>query len=299
MSLRSVARTSIENAAVRSGVTTVARALVRRRIAILAWHNVVAPDETGFGDSSLHLPLDAFLRQVELVARTHDVLPLDEALEATPGSRPRAVLTFDDAYRGAVTLALPELKRRGIPATVFVAPALLGAASTWWDDLGAAGALSVSVRDQALSVHAGRADPVRAAFLGMLARRPLPSSFGIATTDELRTYAGDGITLGSHSWGHEHLPSLAEPELRDNLQRTLAWLRDFGLPYSRWLSLPYGAGSGLVCRLALEAGHAGVLRVSGGLLRPTVSRTSGVPRINVPAGLSTHGLELRLTGLVR
>jgi peptidoglycan/xylan/chitin deacetylase (PgdA/CDA1 family) len=251
------------------------------------------------GDSSLHLPLPAFIRQVEHIARTHDVVTLDDALASSPGSRthrrPRAVLTFDDAYRGAVTLALPELERRGLPATVFVAPALLGTTSTWWDDLGAAGILTDSVRNESLHQHAGRADDVRRAFLTGVPRL-LPSSFGIATEQELRAGTGAGITIGSHSWAHEHLPSLAEDELTQNLRRTLQWLEASGMDCTRWLSLPYGATSDQVERSAIEVGHTGVLLVSGGRMP---ARTSGprVPRINIPAGMSTRGLELRLSGL--
>src|SRR5690606_40922240 len=85
----------------------------------------VPPEDAGQGDTSLHLPLPRFIQQIERVARTHEIVDLETTLSG-PGHRPRAVLTFDDAYRGAVTLALPELRKRGLPATVFVAPALLG-----------------------------------------------------------------------------------------------------------------------------------------------------------------------------
>lgn len=299
MQLRSILRTSMESAATMSGITTLARRLTPHRTAILAWHNVVHPEEAGLGDSSLHLPLPAFIRQVEHIARTHDVVPLDEALENNGSSRrrPRAVLTFDDAYRGAVTLALPELRKRGLPATVFTAPALLGKPSTWWDDLAAAGILTDEIRTTALQQHAGRAHEVRAAFLTSIPRL-LPGSYGIATENELRTHTTDGITLGSHSWAHEHLPSLEREELTENLQRTLQWLEASNLPHTKTLSLPYGATSKQVEETAVEAGHPAILLVSGGRAKHDhpASRT---PRINIPAGMTVRGLELRLSGLKR
>lgn len=292
-------RTSVEGVAVRSGLTALARTLTPGRTAILAWHNVVDPADAGFGDNSLHLSLPAFISQIEHIARTHDVVPLDEALQnGARGRRPRAVLTFDDAYRGAVTLALPELKRRGLPATVFVAPALLGATSTWWDDLAAAGLLSDEIRNHALHEHAGRAEHVRTAFL-TYAPRLLPSSFGIATEQELRAQTRDGITLGSHSWAHEHLPSLDREELQQNLQRTLQWLENSGLPHTKYLSLPYGATSAEVEEVAMAAGHPAVLLVSGGRARPVTDGPANLPRINIPAGMSVRGLDLRLSGLKR
>lgn len=297
MDLRSVLRTSMEGAATTSGITALARRLTPHRTAILAWHNVVHPDDAALGDTSLHLPLPAFIRQVEHIARTHDVVPLDEALESN-GSRPRrprAVLTFDDAYRGAVTLALPELRKRGLPATVFTAPALLGKPSTWWDDLAAAGILSHEIRATALQKHAGRAHEVRAAFLTSIPRL-LPSAYGIATEHELRAHIRDGITLGSHSWAHEHLPSLERDELTQNLQQTLQWLESSGLPHTKLLSLPYGATSTTVEAVALQTGHPAVLLVSGGRAA-TTTPTTRIPRINIPAAMTTRGLELRLSGL--
>lgn len=287
----------MEGAATMSGITALARRLTPDRTAILAWHNVVHPEEAGLGDSSLHLPLPEFIRQVENIARTHEIVPLDEALQSNGKKqrRPNAVLTFDDAYRGAVTLALPELRKRGLPATVFTAPALLGKPSTWWDDLAAAGILSDEVRTTALHRHAGRAHEVRSAFLTEMPRL-LPSAYGIATENELRSHTRDGITIGSHSWAHEHLPSLEREELKQNLQQTLQWLEKSGMPHTRNLSLPYGATSGQVEEVAREAGHPAVLLVSGGR---THKHQNGarIPRINIPAGMSVRGLDLRLSGL--
>ncbi|HSH46168.1 MAG TPA: hypothetical protein VK966_09945, partial [Longimicrobiales bacterium] len=105
-----------------SGLTALARRGARDSVAVLAYHNVVEPEFAGRGDASLHLPLDRFVAQVEWIAATHDVVPLDSVAFPRNGQargRPRAVITFDDAYRGAVRYALPELERRGLPATVF------------------------------------------------------------------------------------------------------------------------------------------------------------------------------------
>src|SRR5256886_8072315 len=59
----------------------------------------------------------------------HDALPISPSRER----RPRVAITFDDGYRGAVTLAVEELAQRGVPATLFVAPAFVGRGTFWWD----------------------------------------------------------------------------------------------------------------------------------------------------------------------
>ena len=278
-----------------SGATAIARRMNAGAVAVLAYHNVVPPDLVGRGDASLHIDLPTFLAQVERLARTHDIVHLDSVARTRPGGRPRAVLTFDDAYRGAVTFAFPELRRRGIPATVFVSPGLLGEASTWWDELGERGELSSPRRTRALTRHHGVAAAVRAEFGDEPVQ--LPASYGIATLEELEEQCGADIAVGSHSWGHEHLPTLPGPAMKLSLERAHAWVRSFNGRPSAWLALPYGAGDPRVSTTALSLGHEGVLRVAGGLWRPH-HPAGHVPRLNVPAGLSASGLELRTSGLL-
>lgn len=291
--LRTAARSIVEGVVTRTGLTALSRRRSSDAVAILSYHNVVPAADAGRGDVSLHLPLPRFIEQVERLIRTHDVVDLHTALTTT-GTRPRAVITFDDAYRGAITIALPELRRRGLPATVFVAPALLGAPSTWWDEMGAAGLLTDAQRDVALTRFAGESDAIRS-FFGVGSRVCLPETYAISTVDELAPAIRDGMTLGSHSWAHEHLPSLPDLRLRDSLIRSRQWLLESELPFGDWLALPYGAGSEKVAAVAREIGHSAVLLVRGGL-RSRSHDPAAVPRINVPAGLSPSGLELRTSG---
>jgi len=278
------------------GVTYLGRRATLDRIAVLAYHNVVPPGEAGRGDASLHLPLPLFIRQIDRLARTHDIVDLDTATSQPSGRRPRAVITFDDAYRGAVTLAIPELIRRGLPAVVFVAPALLGNPVTWWDALGEAGVLS-NTRDTVLGELAGRHDAILQRVFENRSLPDLPASYGIATHDEVLHHCQGPIRVGSHTLAHEYLPALSNSELRQTLEHASRWVAAYQGPRSSWLALPYGAGSAdETGRVALNMGHAGVLRIEGGLWRPDAD-IAAVPRINVPAGLSWRGVELRTSGV--
>lgn len=290
-------RRTAELALTGSGFAALLRRRSRGSTSVLAYHNVVPSREAGHADSSLHLPLPRFIAQIERLARTHDIVDLEDATGASDGTRPRAVITFDDAYRGAVTLALPELIRRRIPATVFVSPALLGVDATWWDALSAAGLLTGERRRAAMEELAGRREPIVRRWLSAAPEPRLPPSYGIASEEELRLHCGAGVTLGSHAWEHEYLPALGGEELEDSLRRTLEWLARFEGRTCSWLALPYGAGSAELGRTALDLGHEGVLRVAGGAWKPTRSGTAWVPRINVPAGMSLRGFELRTSGL--
>lgn len=275
-----------------------ARRLMDDCIAVLAYHNVVLPEDAGHGDASLHLPLPAFLDQIERLQRSHDVIPLSNAVHGARGPRPRAVITFDDAYRGAVTLALPELARRGLPATVFVAPALLGAPCTWWDALGETRQLSEHTRTRCLHALAGRTDAVLTEFFPRADVPPLPENYRIASEGELREFRTEHISVGSHTWAHEYFPALTAAERTQSVERVRAWLAAWDGPICTWLALPYGGGSAEIAQEIVRAGHAGTLRIEGGLWRAASSRT-WVPRINIPAGISSRGLELRTSGLLK
>lgn len=294
--IRRAVRDTMEAAGSLTGLASLARRHNRDSIAVLAWHNVVPASAAARGDASLHLSLDQFIRQIERLERTHEIIDIEDATAPYSGGRPRAVITFDDAYHGAVTLALPELIRRGLPAVVFVSPALLGSPSTWWDEMAEAGVLTDSIREHALTGLAGRADPIREHFVVNRSAHHLSDTHRIATRDELYEHCAERIRIGSHAWHHEYLPALDANELTENLSRTMTWLDAWQGPVSRWLALPYGGGSPNVSRIAMEAGHCGVLRIEGGLWRPG-SDVAHVPRINVPAGLSLRGMDLRTSGL--
>lgn len=294
--MRRALRTLTEALATRSGLTAAARRLRHDTVAVVAYHNVVPEDQAGRGDTSLHLPLQRFLRQVDQLSRTHEVVDIRTVARDGPRDRPTAVITFDDAYHGAVNLALPELAQRGLPAVIFVSPGLLGTQSTWWDELGEAGALTPEIRAVALHELRGLESAVRESYLDDLEPQLLPETYRIATLDELLAQVGDGISVGSHAWHHEYLPGLDRNTLARSLTRSLEWVRDLGDAACPWLALPYGAGSPALGRFASNLGYNGVLRIAGGLWDPGKADPL-VPRINVPAGLTVEGLELRTSGL--
>ena len=92
-----------ERALVRSGVERFARRTRRGRTLVLAYHNVLPNGEAVSGDKDLHLPQKEFSLQLDALAETHDVVPIDSIGRASPlSARPRVVITFDDAYMGAL-----------------------------------------------------------------------------------------------------------------------------------------------------------------------------------------------------
>jgi peptidoglycan/xylan/chitin deacetylase (PgdA/CDA1 family) len=303
VSVRSLAKPAAERLILLSGVPALWRLRRRSDVLVLAYHNIVPDDAEPCGDASLHLKRSRFAAQLELLCRTHTVVPLHDALSSDrrPRGQPWAAITFDDAYRGALTLGAAELARRGLPATVFVAPRFIGGAAFWWDRilLPADPRARARFRQRALTECAGRENAVRklAAQCG-LAEQEVPAYARCASESEIRqAVTTAGVALGSHSWSHPNLAALTAAEVTEELARPLAWLRarfDCVVPL---LAYPYGQLSDAVAEATAHAGYSGALLIGGGWLRRGRTDAMRLPRVDVPAGLSTAGFTLRASGL--
>ena len=277
------------------------RRYARHRTLILGYHNVVLGAGSPRGDRSLHLAVDVFAQQLDLLAETCEVVPLTKIIEPNLTRRPRLAITFDDAYRGAVTIGTAELRKRGLPATIFVAPAFVGGQAFWWDELTPPGAESPVIdRSMALGALQGKDQAVREwARQRSLGPFPAGEDQQVATEDELRVATHTGlVTLGSHSWSHPNLATLPEPELAEELTRPLDWLRSRFEAVVPWLSYPYGCSSPLVEHVARAKGYVAGLRIEGGWVRHPERRPYEIPRLNVPAGISGPGFSLRTAAFV-
>lgn len=157
---------------------------------VLCYHLV----EAGTG-SPVDLPEELFRRQMEEMAATAEVVPLEEAVgdlrRPGPASRrsirqsirPRVALTFDDAYRNFHERAFPVLAELGLPATLFVPVGFVE----------------------------GECPP------------PLASSAALpaASWGELAEMTASGlVTVGSHTWSHPDLTALPAVAVDDELRRS-------------------------------------------------------------------------------
>lgn len=105
----------------------------RARLLILIYHRILSkPDPL-----MPNVPDAAtFDWQMALLAQAFRPCRLDEAIEGLrSGMLPaRSVcVTFDDGYADNFTVALPILRRHGVPATIFVAPGFLDGGRMWND----------------------------------------------------------------------------------------------------------------------------------------------------------------------
>lgn len=299
--LRRILRNASEWVLLRSGAAKRGRRRHRDDVVILAYHNVVPDDGRPMGDRSLHLPLRSFRDQLDHLETHHEVVPL-EALDRPGGARSRVAITFDDAYAGALELAIPELVDRGMPASVFVCPGLLGEPGFWWDRLAPeteGATLDREIRATALDDLQGR----QHAILERFESEP-EDAWWMRPGDEEAVVAAagrPGITIGCHTWAHPNLTALSRDDVASELERTVRWIGertgDHGIPHH--LSFPYGLYDDATVEVAGDLGFEALYRIEGGVAgRP--DRTPWVaPRLNVPSGVSRGGFELRTSGAKR
>lgn len=285
-----------------SALAPVARLALRGRSLILAYHNVVPDDGRIPGDATLHLRRSDFRSQLAELRRSWCVVPLSEILTEPADPRPRIAVTFDDAYRGALELGLPELERYEIPATVFVAPGCLGAPAFWWDELADedGGGLAEDTRTHALEALQGDGARIRA-WAARAGRPPrsAPRLMQPATVEELESAARSPLLrVGSHTWTHPNLSRVSDSRLDEELTRSREWLAARFPSSLPWLSYPYGSSDPGVERAARAAGYEAALRVEGGWLARRPPNRFALPRLNVPAGISPAAFRLRLAGVL-
>ena len=269
---------------------------------VLAYHNIVPHGDRAVGETSLHLPQAAFADQLDQLIQTHDVIPLGEITSrSAKGGRPRVVITFDDAYQGAVTAGVRELQERSLAATIFVAPAFVPRGNFWWDVYaGADGELPAAFRDFALNTLAGDDAAVRSWAAGNgKSPNTLPLHATVASEIELLEASRvPGITLGSHTWSHCNLASVSDAKTEHELAASLEWLDTRFGSAARWLSYPYGLCNARTADIARRVGYAGAVHIDGGWTNRS-AQSFGLPRLNIPSGLSIDGFRLRAAGLLK
>jgi peptidoglycan/xylan/chitin deacetylase (PgdA/CDA1 family) len=255
------------------------------------------------GERVLHLEMARFDQQLEVLTEMAQVVPLAQILSA-PASpedpRPRVAITWDDAYHGAVTMGLDAVVKRRLAATVFVSPGLLGGHAFWWDRVAMAhgGSVPAGLRERILNELAGDDEIVDAGAVSLPPATAVPA--WARSTDQgtlVRSASRPGITIASHSWSHPNMEAVSQDRLDDELSRPLRWFAEKIPEAQPWLALPYGLGSTTTRHRAAELGYAAVFQIRGGWLPSGTMDATALPRLNVPAGLSTDGFVLRLRGI--
>jgi peptidoglycan/xylan/chitin deacetylase (PgdA/CDA1 family) len=215
------------------------------QLPILMYHRVLAQHDVMQDEVMTAANFDA---QMQLLAQSFKVLPLDEAVLALhAGKLPaRAVaITFDDGYRDNFDVALPILRRHGLSATFFVASGYLEGGCMFNDivveairhtphtelDLSALQLGKHMLNGQASRAHAAQHIVHAIKYMDAAARdrfcHELPGRLGIElpcnlmmSREQVVRMAKAGMHIGGHSVTHPILTkiddALAAQEIREN-----------------------------------------------------------------------------------
>jgi peptidoglycan/xylan/chitin deacetylase (PgdA/CDA1 family) len=137
---RRLAKRLLAQGVVRTGCWSLARRAWARRgtTVILTYHRVLEKMDTALDSSQpgMVVTVSTFERHLDFLERHFELTPLgallDDERPGRRGRRPRCVITFDDGWRDNHELALPVLRRRGVPATIFLTTDFIGTERAFW-----------------------------------------------------------------------------------------------------------------------------------------------------------------------
>lgn len=214
-----------------------------RRCVVLAYHSVPTEQRA------------LFVQQMDTLLKFAKIVHAD--IKALPEEGGHYVaITFDDGYDDIVKNAMPELRQRGMPSTVFIITELLGRKRNW--------------------EHRGGEDT---------------SDVSLMSLEQLRLLSSDLVRIGSHTMSHAFLPKLEPTKLQEELTGSRVKLEKLLNKEVKIFALPYGAYNETVLNSCREAGYE---RVFTGLPVFAFTKPGEFLTGRAVIGLTDWPLEFRL-----
>lgn len=206
--------------------------------------------------------VERFAHQLDIIRKNAQIIPADKSIPLENGKHYVAI-TFDDGFVDVIENALPELSKRGIPATLFVPTGYLGRDADWLRTSG--NKIKKKVMD----------------------------------AEQLRHITKSGmISIGSHCISHSSLLSMTENEAKNEIIRSKQQLEEILGESVISLSYPHGEFTKSHVELARVAGYKRSFSIEPTLMRLTPDEFV-VGRVS--ADLDDWDLEfyLKITGSYR
>jgi len=297
------------------------------QIAVLMYHEI-AEDDLNIESWSVVRRND-FLRQIDLLRSSYELLSLDEALQRVSGPpvgrRPGAVLTFDDGNRGHAEVLLPIIERERIPITLYIATGHIEQQRCYWfdrvvnalqvpgpieldlsaeglgryiinqsDGPGAWGPISCLLEDLK-ALPAERCETLsdlieeRAARMGEGKAKVAP-----LTIEGVRSLAAsDMVTIGAHTHGHELLTQVSAQTASETVLKSRELLQRWCGKQVRHFAYPSGRTDDASCKLVERLGFASAVTTKFGYLCADTPRFQ-IPRIGIGRYETPETFKFRL-----
>lgn len=223
----------------------------RGRLSVLIFHRVV-PEPDAIFPGEMHAA--RFDQICGWLKHWFRVLPLDQAAQQLRYGRlpERACcITFDDGYADNLHVAVPILKKHGLPATFFVATGFLDGGRMWNDtvieavrhcrapqldlgglDLGAFQLNTPKSRTEAIEALLGKIkylpidERIRLTESIAAAAGVEPDRHLMMSSDEVRQMREAGMLIGAHTLTHPILAKLPPDEARREMRESQLFLQD-------------------------------------------------------------------------
>lgn len=263
------------------------------RLTILIYHRVLPePDRLREG----LVDQQWFERQLDVVGRIFDVLPLSEAvrrLRERSLRRPSICITFDDGYADNEEVALGLLLKRGMPASFFVASGYLQGGCMWNDQVfeavRAVPGAEVDFSHLGLGAYRTQTIEERAAAAGLLIDKlkylepcerdrtteALVAASGVRlpklmmSPAQVRSLHRAGMEIGGHTVSHPILTRLGREDARREIRECKSQLEAIIQAPIRMFAYPNGRP-----KQDYDLEHANLVREAGFEL--AVSTATGV-----------------------
>ncbi|MDP2816654.1 MAG: polysaccharide deacetylase family protein [Rectinemataceae bacterium] len=306
--------------------------LRRRRVGeglvVLSFHKVVVEP---YFRAQMAISREAFARFLDFLVDQVDIVDLVDAVQSVGvieqrPERLKVALTFDDGYRDNFEHALPELQKRSLPATVFLATGFLDDAGLypWWDGLAyvltaleyatvnarnevrrqfkkfsivvgdftqplGAGAINAVVDQVRTMPESGRRDLING-LMAMAVEFKQARPRIMLNWVEARAMAAAGIRFGAHTVTHPNLDQLSKPDMVYELENCRHRIQQETDQRATAFAYPSGRYSSAVVEAVRGLGFEMACTTVPGVFRSGFDRFL-VPRVdisdNVIQGINT------------
>lgn len=303
-----------------------------RKVTVLAYHELLEDDVDV--EAWTVVRKSEFLRQLEYLDRHYEIVSLDRALAGqgvSSGSRPLAVITFDDGDSGNASVLLPIIEKLEIPVTVYVATRQIVDQTPYWFDqvinaLQIDDALEVDLRSFSLDVYRfnatrgaknwneierllealkslppdARVDAVGVALAKLpLTDRPTRGQIRPMSIDDVKALAACPlVTIGSHSHCHNLLTQIPRAAAEESIRKSKELLETWTGKAVEHFAYPNGSHDDVIVRMVEGAGFRSAVTFDSGLWGLEHSRYR-IPRMSVGRYDSLEKFKLNLVGGLR
>ena len=219
------------------------------RLSILIYHRVLPESDPLFPSEVDSARFDA---QMKHVSRIFNILPLADAVERLKSNTlpaRAACITFDDGYADNAEIALPILKKHGIPATFFVSTGYLNGGIMFNDSViecvrmtkkESLSLSSLGLNELPVQTIAEKRSAIESILSILKYREPLlrqelvdeirsmtgidPPMDLMLEDDQVRLLSGSGMEIGGHTVNHPILASVDSKIARTEIQNGKEYL---------------------------------------------------------------------------